>query len=114
MLSADHIYRIKEIKQMLESYQLYVSKLMKDKQHIFGNGVKNEFKGKYNKNNERKEVWNYKNNKSNKPFIKNTDEGNWRTLKPDRNPNPYIFSRSNQKQVSSSDIEVKSHFDSKN
>jgi len=85
---------------MLELYELYVSDLIKDKQHIFGNckkkyNVKNDVS--HYKNNEHKDVQNYKNHKPDKTYVKNTAEENWRTLKPDPNVNARVFSRSFQK-----------------
>jgi len=85
---------------MLKAYELHVSDLIKDKQHIFGNNakkcnVKNDVS--HYKNNEHKDVQNYKNHKPDKTYVKNTDEANWRTLKPDPTVNARIFSRNFQK-----------------
>lgn len=91
--------------KMLESYKLYVSSLMKNKEHIFGNKVTDNAKGgkartvSYSNDRERKESWTHNNYKQVVNPVKNKDESNWRTLKPDSTPNTTIFMRNNPSQI---------------
>lgn len=117
ILSDDNIKKVKDIMQMLESYKLYATNLMNEKQHIFGDNIKKEFQTKNeescNKNDERKELWNYKSPKPSRTYIKPTDEENWRTLKPNPNQNSQVFFRGYQKQTSTNSLEARSPFNSK-
>lgn len=91
--------------EMLESYKLYVSNLMKKKEHIFGNKVINNTKGgkartaSYSDDRERKESWTHNNYKQVVNPVKNKDEDNWRTLKPDSTPKTTIFMRNNPSHI---------------
>lgn len=110
-LSAEHMHRVKEVFNILEPYKQFVSNLMQEKKHIFGNVTRNNSYVKNNKphyDNESKAPWVSKNPKQENPKT----EENWRTLKPDQNPNPNIFSRGFQKQVSDSGMEIKSRLNS--
>lgn len=88
--------------KILESYKLYVSSVMKNKEHIFGNKVTDNTKTKtvsYNTDRERKESWTHNNNyKQVVNHEQNKEEGNWRTLKPDSTPKTTIFMRNNSTQ----------------
>ncbi|XP_060877932.1 uncharacterized protein LOC132950465 [Metopolophium dirhodum] len=104
-LSTDDQKRVTEVMKMLESYNLYVSSLMKNKEHIFGNKVTdNTTAGKartvsYSNDRGRKESWTHNNYKQVVNPVKNKDEGNWRTLKPDSTPKTTIFMRNNSTQI---------------
>ncbi|KAE9544722.1 hypothetical protein AGLY_000264 [Aphis glycines] len=98
-LSTDDKKKVTEVIKILEPYKLYVSNLMKNNEHIFRNNVINESKVKttqYNNETERKESWTHNNYKQ---AVKNKEEGNWRTLKPDSTPKTTVFMRSNQTQI---------------
>lgn len=100
-IPTDRMKRVREVKQMLESYKVVLSTIIKNKENIVRKkefNAKND--GSYNNN---KESWTYKNEK-------NTEEGNWRTLKPDPNPNTLVFSRGFHKQVSNNGMEIKTRF----
>lgn len=113
-LSADHKKRVIEVSQLLEQYKIFVNNLMQDKKHIFGNDFKKDSYGKsykqYNNNTEEKESWTQKTNRQYKTNTKVKEEQNWRTLKPDSNPNPNIFSNQ-QKDGKNSGMKIKSRFD---
>lgn len=117
ILSTDHKKRITEIKQLLEPYTQYVLNLMKDKEHIFGSNFKKNSKTNNNtclKNNyEQKESWSQKHRNHDMTNVKNKDEGNWRTLKPDPNPKQHVFSRGYQKQISDNGMEIRTRFNFK-
>jgi len=101
-LSTDEQNKIVEVMKILESYKLYVSSLMKNKEHIFGNKVTDNTKAKtvtYNIDKERKESWTHKNYKQNVNSVQNKEECNWRTLKPDSTPKTTIFMRNNPTQI---------------
>lgn len=101
-LSTDDQKKVTEAIKILEPYKLYVSNLMKNTGHIFGNNVVNESKVKttrFNNETERKESWTHNNYKQAVNSVKNKEEGNWRTLKPDSTPKTTIFMRSNQTQI---------------
>jgi len=100
-LSTDDQKRVVEVVKILESYTLYASNLMKNKEHIFGNKVTEDSKAgnvPYNENG-RKESWTYNNYKQDANFVKNKEEGNWRTLKPDSIPKTTVFMRNNQTPI---------------
>jgi len=101
-LSTDDQKRVTEVMKMLESYKLYVSSLMKNKEHIFGNKVKDNTKTRsvsYSTDKGCKESWTHNNYKQVVNPVKNKDEGNWRTLKPDSTPKTTIFMRNNPTQI---------------
>lgn len=88
--------------KILESFKLHVSSLMKNKEHIFGNKVTDNTKVKtvsYNNDRGHKESWTHNNYKQVVNPVQNTDEGNWRTLKPDSTPKTTIFMRNNPTQM---------------
>ncbi|KAF0762900.1 Uncharacterized protein FWK35_00020951 [Aphis craccivora] len=101
-LSTDDQKKVTEVITILEPYKLYVSNLMKNNGHIFRNNIINESKVKttrYNNETERKESWTHNNYKQAVNSVKNKEEGNWRTLKPDSSPKTTIFMRNNQTQI---------------
>lgn len=101
-LSTDDQIRVAELIKMLESYKLYVSNLMKNKEHIFGNKITDNTKTRtvsYSNDRVRKESWIDNNSKQVLNPVKNKDEGNWRTLKPDSTPKTTIFMRNNSTQL---------------
>lgn len=101
-LSADDQNKVIEVIKILEPYKLYVSNLMKNNGHIFRNNVIYESKVKttlYNNETEHKESWTHNNYKQAVNSVKNKEEGNWRTLKPDTTPKTTVFMRSNQTQI---------------
>lgn len=105
--------------QIFEPYTQYVLKLMKDKEHIFGDNFKKINKTKNNpsvkNNNEEKESWTHKNYKydNNITNVKTKDEVNWRTLKPDPNPKAHVFSRGYQKHTSDNGMEIRTRLNFK-
>jgi len=101
-LSTDDHKKIIEVMKILESYKLYVSSLMKNKEHIFGNKVTDNTKARtvsYNIDRKRKESWTNNNYKQIINPVQNKEEGNWRTLKPDSTPKTTIFMRNNPNQI---------------
>lgn len=116
-LSVGHAKKVTEVLQMLESYNQFVSCVMKENEHIFGSDFKKDVPAKNNKpfsrNNDSKELWRYKNPKENTIRVKSNDEGNWRSLKPDSTVNPNIFSRGYHRQISNSGVEIKSRLNLK-
>jgi hypothetical protein len=104
-LSTDDQKKITEVMNILEPYKLYVSNLMKNKEHIFGDKFTNDSKVKtvqYGNETERKDSWtrnSHNNYKQAVNSVKNKEEGNWRTLKPDSTPKTTIFMRNNQTQI---------------
>lgn len=115
-LPADHMKRVVKVLQILGPYKEYVSCLMKEKEYIFKNGFEKNIYAKNKQFNDKnidiKELWNYKNRKQNTTVIKSKEEGSWRTLKPDSNPNPNIFSRGYHKQISNNGLEIRSRLNS--
>lgn len=115
-LPADHMKRVIEVSQMLEPYKQYVLYLMKKKEYIFRSSFQKNVYANNKQCNDRnidsKESWNYKNPKQNTTVLKSKEEGNWRTLKPDSNPNPNIFSRGYHKQISNNGLEIRSRLNS--
>ncbi|XP_026813262.1 uncharacterized protein LOC113553894 [Rhopalosiphum maidis] len=104
-LSTDDKIKITEVMNILEPYKLYVSNLMKNKQHIFGDKFTNGSKVKtvqYSNETGRKDSWTHNSHNNYKltvNSVKNKEEGNWRTLKPDSTPKTTIFMRNNQTQI---------------
>ncbi|XP_025203134.1 uncharacterized protein LOC112600180 [Melanaphis sacchari] len=101
-LSTDDQKKVTEVMNILEPYKLYVSNLMKNKGHIFENKVANDSKVKttrYNNETERKESWTHNNYKQTVNSVKNKEEGNWRTLKPDSTLKTTVFMRNNHTQM---------------
>lgn len=100
-LPTDCIEKVPNILNTLESYKSYVSNLMRQEPEIFGNNFRKNSTTKYDKpstNYDQKELW-IKNTKQNISIVKNKDEGNWRTLKPDPNSSSNVFSRGFQKPI---------------
>lgn len=115
-LPTDYVHRVADILNTLESYKSYVSNLMKQEPEIFGNNFRKNSTSKYDKpsnSNDQKELW-MKNTKQSINIVKNKDEGNWRTLKPDPNTSSNVFSRGFQKSnYSNNNMEGQSWFNSK-
>lgn len=93
--------KVKELVSKLEAYKTYGSTLMKDKNNIFGNDFKKNSQVKNVEpltNNDRR-VRHFSNGsyKQDITHVKDKDESNWRTLKPDDKPSANVFSRGHQK-----------------
>lgn len=113
-LPADDKKRVIEVLQIFEPYKIFVSNLMQDKSHLFGNNFKKDSYSKsnrqFNQNSKEKESWKQKTNTQNNTSVKIKEKQNWRTLKPDSAPNPHIFS-SQQKDGKNNGTKIKSRFD---
>lgn len=87
---------------------------MQDKKHLFGNNFKKDSCTKNNtqfsNKSEEKESWTQKPHKQDNACVKVREVQNWRTLKPDSNPNPNIFSN-HQKDGKNNGMKIKSRFD---
>lgn len=113
-LPTDYVKKIAYMLNTLESYKSYVSNLMRQEPDIFGNNFIKDSTAKFDKpfyNNT--DQW-LKNTKKNISIVKNKDEGNWRTLKPDPHASSNVFSRGFQKAIyHNSNMESQSWFNSK-
>jgi hypothetical protein len=113
-LPADHKKRVVEVLQIFEPYKMFVSNLMQDKSHLFGNNFKKDSSSKsnrqFNQNSREKESWKQKSHTQNNTYVKINEKQNWRTLKPDSNPNPHVFSNQ-QKDIKNNGVKIKSRFD---
>lgn len=74
---------MKEVLNVLESFKLYISNLLRPKE--------SDFESKFS-NNEPKNLQ-LKDKKQDARYEKNIDERNWRTLKPDSNPNFFKYQK---------------------
>uniref|UniRef100_A0A2S2PXU8 Uncharacterized protein n=1 Tax=Sipha flava TaxID=143950 RepID=A0A2S2PXU8_9HEMI len=113
-LPADHKKRVVEVLQIFEPFKMFVSNLMQDKSHLFGNNFKKDSSSKsnrqFNQNSREKESWKQKSHTQNNTYVKINEKQNWRTLKPDSNPNPHVFSNQ-QKDIKNNGVKIKSRFD---
>lgn len=108
-LSTFYLERVIEVVKKFETFKLYVSALMKEKHQIFGNDFNKDSKIKRilpSNDNESKESFKHP---SYKPtYSKKDDDSNWRTLKPDLEPNTSVFSRGQKTQYNG--LESKSYY----
>lgn len=106
-LSTDYKNRVIEVTQIVEQFQNYVSILNENKDYGFGKNYKKDSCAKNDKpfnNNGYEDRWTKQDTV--KQDVKKNDKVNWKTLKPNSNLAPNIFSGYN-KQISSSGMEIK-------